>query len=257
MEQPDAITLNNHGAWSITCGNYDYAIKILSTAIKCLRASNNEEAGSPTIVECNLHRFMADDHDNNDLDISNDKIQTDHADDFHSVLHQQRFIHQKPIEIPSWYSQLPGSQSNTTVTTTIIFNLALAYHLSGVTTIANHTTCVISATTSSSTNRITSQTRSRLTTAATLYEQSLVMNWMKREEEAWAPHFLLATLNNLGQVYDALGHRETSEKWNRRLLQCLMLFSDVSVGQLRDMEGFFGSVTHLIFRESPAPAAAA
>ena len=99
--------------------------------------------------------------------------------------------------------------------------------------------------------------KSILETAATLYEQALVMNWTKCEEDAWAPQFLLATLNNLGQLFHTLDDGDRSDKWYLRLLQYLMLFTDLKVGTWGDLEGFFASVSHLIFRESSVPAAAA
>lgn len=263
IEYPNAITLNNHGAWSIKCKNYDYAIKILSAAIKTLRSENNKTMGSPRIIECNLHHFMANNNQrhNDDTDGGyNYKIGIEANHDTQETTHhhpyqhrKQRFMYQHPIEIPSWYSKLPGYQSNTTVTTAIIFNLALAHHLYGV-----------SMETTTEQDGISSEVvvlpqwrKSILETAATLYEQALVMNWTKCEEDAWAPQFLLATLNNLGQLFHTLDDGDRSDKWYLRLLQYLMLFTDLKVGTWGDLEGFFASVSHLIFRESSVPAAAA
>ena len=123
---------------------------------------------------------------------------------------QEYFIYQQPIRIPiseadEKYLREYGFPAHfqsraTTVSTAVIFNLALCHHLTA----------------------LTRNNMPMLQKAAKLYELASEL----RPHNDSCTIFLLATINNLGQIHQILKDASKSEQCFRHLLMALMFLMD-------------------------------
>ena len=129
-------------------------------------------------------------------------------------------------------------ESSAKISSTVIFNLALAYQLVGM-----------------KGNQIS---RVSLKKSAKLYELSFLM---ERGEEQWSDIalFSMAIFNNLGLIYNALEQKEKAEKCFKQLLANLMFMVERKEGLLSaisEFEGFYENTLHLNFSHVSVASAA-
>lgn len=236
------IELNNQGASSIENGNYDHALHELTIALKTLKQSTSSfdiEDGEQTEVE-----EIEDVDSGSSLDslmlaktaareFGDIKAEDDEGDSGDC----SSFVYRHPIHIPTSLSEYEAKFI--TISTVIVFNLALASHLSGMRKVDNY--------------------KGTLRKAARLYEYGFELQRAQRRSGSIAL-FLTATINNLGVVHQQLEDDEMACKCFGQLLSTLMYLTDCQGSGSRDFiefGGFFRNASILIFpkRAGAAPAA--
>jgi tetratricopeptide (TPR) repeat protein len=243
------IKLNNQGASSIENGNYDDALHELTDALKSLRqimsSFNIEEYGEETeddeemedvldSAESSLDSMMAktctSTHEFGNILIKDDESDSGGGD-------CSSFVYRHPIHIPTSLSEQYEAKF-ITISTVIVFNLALASHLWSV-------------------MKKDDNYRGSLKKAARLYEYGFGLQRAQRSGSIAL--FLTATINNLGVVYQQLEDNEMACKCFGQLLSTLMYVTDCQEsGSISShFGGFFRNASILIFpdRSGPSPAA--
>jgi hypothetical protein len=232
-----AIRLNNLGVASIhNGGDFQQVISYLSDAVKTCKET------------------MISDVDNADIDIDDTKSIFNLTDCMavspgiisHVPLvdttylsgNKHSFIYQHAIVIPeSSVAQTNTCPSNKTISGIVIFNLALTYHLYALKTHAPQ----------------------KLRKAAKLY--GLGFDLHNDTSVSTSPIFLLATINNMGHVYQSLKEAHLASTCFDYLLSTLMYMVDSGQGACiqkgEDLGDFFENTTDFICQQgrSPAPAA--
>ena len=221
------LYLNNLGASAIRTGDLDQAITILAQALAAVkqRAHLNEEEKHHSLLhhrhnECDLSEFMS----YHAMDASSKQHP---SNTFVTVTDNEAYVHRYPIELPTTEKdgdeQHPISLMVTVQCMTILFNLALAFHLRGMRT--------PSTTTSSSNhqmqNPIDEHQRERefaVQNAIELYE--LCYEMMGSENMNPGIYFLMNLANNLGHCHGMLHVHDKSKKCFEHLLSMQMYMID-------------------------------
>jgi tetratricopeptide (TPR) repeat protein len=229
------IKLNNAGVSLIENGNVKSAIrhfaKALHTSKQFLLDNNSEKdvaQSLPTIA--NLDQCMASSKPAPVLMRS-----VDH-DDHENNNGSQGFLYRRAIYIPECIQSDHHYQSRVLISVMIIFNLALAHQLYAM----------------ENGMRV-----SKLHKASKLYV--LAYNLQSKEQLVGNALFTMATVNNLGLVYQQLNETETAGQCFQHLLSTLMFLVDcgeVLQAASELFDGFFRNTSHLIFQHDSAAAAA-
>lgn len=142
------------------------------------------------------------------------------------------FVWDRPIFLKDFYARHGGLQrSETALPSIVIFNLALANHLSAIGTIRTvaregdngceeGTARVVAADDAAA--------RERLRKAAELYQLSLQLQTMGSPSTQFGELLLLSCLNNLGSAHGLLGDDRSEECANGKLLATLMYLTTSS-----------------------------
>jgi tetratricopeptide (TPR) repeat protein len=223
--------LNNHAAGLIRDGKFEIAIVILTKALRCARNIMSNCDGKvhqripkeeTTLDSCMVRtRPETDDKSHSEMDI--DKQDSGY------------YIYRTPMQVPSTMKS-SSYEEQVILSVTIMFNLALAHHLSFLDEGFEHP-------------------RSRIRKAIKLYEYAYTM---QRDERLISnAFFTMATLNNVGQIYQTMKASDLAEKCFQQLLATLMFVVDCGEGRgtFSGLEGFFQNTTHLVLHLGPAAAA--
>ncbi|KAG7350422.1 hypothetical protein IV203_009782 [Nitzschia inconspicua] len=152
----------------------------------------------------------------------------------HDVDDQELFLHREAIFIRNELANVTGYRERSMISCIIIFNLALAYHLSAA-------------------DAMVSDTMTALYRALRLYE--LCFNLLREELGEAIVLFPLAVINNVALVHRQLGNEEPATRCFEMILSTLMCLADQkSVHQL-PLDGFFINTRYLISKDLVAPAA--
>jgi tetratricopeptide (TPR) repeat protein len=210
--QRAAIAQNNEAVSLIATGHYAEAISKLFDALDSFKRLMNatldlRECQVP--ITSSLDAFMKEGYHP-----STDSIPQEN---------EQNYLYQRAIRIPE--AQCGHSYRETVMASCIIvFNLALAHHLS-----------------------------SSLIEAVQLYELSFNIQLQEQLENNVL--YTLAVVNNLGLVHRLLRDEEASGKCFQHVLATLMLLTDCGQASMGQLEGFFCNVTCLISETTVASAA--
>jgi hypothetical protein len=143
------------------------------------------------------------------------------------------YMHMRPIRLPPMY--LNHVDTNSVLSTILVFNQALAHHLMGIKN--NHS--------------------SSLKKALKLYECGF--NLLIIQEDMWASStcYILACLNNMSLIFRCRNKTIAStKKCFQDLLSSLMFLTHSDHQGSTDLDIYFQTVCHIIFQgTSPAPAA--
>jgi hypothetical protein len=250
-EQQAMIELNNQGAFSIENGDYTDALHKLTDALKVSR----QITSSFDTVQEDGEQLKDDEKIDVDSESSLDflmakactaahgfgnvKDDDDASDSGDCSSAGSFFVYQHPIHIPTFaLSSEQQYEANVTISSTaIVFNLALAIHLSAMKTDDNY--------------------KGTLRKAARLYEYGFALVQQRSGPSAL---FLTATINNLGVVYQQLEDDERACRCFGQLLSTLMYLTDCQEsGSLLSSEfgGFFRNASILIFPDCSGAAPAA
>jgi hypothetical protein len=147
------------------------------------------------------------------------------------IQEERFFLYKQAITIPHFKSQ--SCQDGVLVSCMIIFNLAIAYHLQGLSDQEDG--------------------QSSLVRALKLYELSF--NLQREHEFENNILFTLAVINNLGLCHCQLHDEESSHKCFEHLLSTLMYLTDCGEASRSHFDGFFVNVTRVMSEPRVAPAA--
>ena len=220
------IALNNSSVSLLSTGSYEKAICKLSEALTASKAliSDSEGQGS-SAASIGMDKCMQEQStliNENDSD-SNGNL----------------FLYQRPICIPC---DMPVSyESNLLASVIVIFNLALAHHLTAMGYQKGEN----------------QRKRSKLLKkAAKLYElaHKLYHDNESFEESAL---FIIVCCNNLGLISNELNDAKTAQKYFQHLLSTLMFLATVGDSSVSKFDGFFRNTSHLVFQQATRTAAAA
>jgi tetratricopeptide (TPR) repeat protein len=231
-QQQNAIQQNNAAAGLITAGKYKNAIQELSFALKTYKQvmieanERNPQPAKTSLDQCMVQSLAIADcrkagHDNDDND-------QDYV-----------YIYRQAIHIPLEDIVESNYEESAMTSSMIVFNVALAYHLSAL-----------------ASNKHRSK---KLHKAATLY--LLAVNLQRNAQlENNNVLFTMAAMNNLGVIYHQLEDRETATKFFQHLLTSVMLLVDcgeVAVCCAGVLDGFLRNAINLVSEESSCAAPAA
>ena len=248
-----AIELNNVSAEQIINGKFTEAVKNLGAA---LQASKQLMALASDIPSSSSHSDMMtlDDCMRQGRSTNNKKyIVIQSAEEVGESTNDTYTMYSQPIHVQQQQRQVDTVEGKSltidddcddslqfdVVSTSILFNLALAHHLS-----AKHD---LSSTTK----------EAKLNKAARLYELASNLE-QKRFEPGTNPLFMMTIVNNLGAIYHDLGQQENSKRFFQHLLSTMLFITEFGKG---DEDNncyavvpesmsviFFGNVMHLIFQ---------
>lgn len=146
-----------------------------------------------------------------------------------------RFIYRRSIRLTPEASTAAGPSSipsGITLSLIIILNLAMAHHVSGIQNNNN---------------------RQKLQKAIQLYE---LAHRLQMEERISSPRATMIISNNVGEIHLAVGNVNKHHMCAQHLLSTTMFMVDCQGNISRaEMEGFFRNTSHLILRNTCAPAA--
>jgi tetratricopeptide (TPR) repeat protein len=221
QENQIVISLNNHGASLIDAGRALDAITILKSALKSSKqlvlSRPPQDASVMQGHECSLDEMMS----------KNAACITKGSDT------NSGFVHRRSLHVQE--HKLRNLPSEMIVAVAIIFNLALAHHLTGVENSCNPVL---------------------LQKAVKLYEHALDLA-QAHGIGGDSVLFHLAIINNLGQLYKELKRNVLAGKCFHQLLSMLMYLLEWSEDDPASYEEFFSNVYHLIFPSCSAAAPAA
>jgi tetratricopeptide (TPR) repeat protein len=219
QENQTVISLNNQGASLIDAGKALEAITILTSALmssKQLILSRPSQDASVVLGHCLLDEMM-----------SKNVACVTKGSDTNSAFVHRRSIHVQEDKLRNVHSVV--------IAVAIVFNLALAHHLTGV---------------ENSYNPVLLQK------AVKLYEHAVTLAQTHGIGDD-SVLFHLAIINNLGQLYKELKRNELAGKCFHQLLSMLMYLLDCSEDGTSSYEEFFSNVSHLIFPSCSVAAPAA
>jgi tetratricopeptide (TPR) repeat protein len=230
-QKQNAIQQNNVAAGLITAGKYKNAIQELSFALKTYKQvmieadESNPQPAKTSLDQCMVQSLaIADcrkacyDNDDNDQDYV--------------------YIYRQAIHIPLEDIVESTYEESAMTSSMIIFNVALAYHLSALASDKHES--------------------KKLHQAATLYQLAVNLQCNAQLENNIL--FIMAAMNNLGVIYHQLEDRETATKFFQHLLTTVMLCVDcgeVAVCCTGVLDGFLRNATTNLVSESSCAAPAA
>jgi tetratricopeptide (TPR) repeat protein len=246
LEGTDSLALqqNNRGAFFLATRRFDEAIVCLSAA---LQASKQHLDATRTKVPT----LTPDDGAMLFLDqvMSRDPLELDDDDDYteatSSPTVEENFVYRRAICIPTrtLMEFLPHDHHrNVVISIATVFNLALAHHLRAM-ELKDDDAAV-------------QHKQIQLKRAVLLYELAYKLEMEGISGSGPSAVFVMATLNNLGQIHKILRERDTACQCFQSLLSTLMFAVDTGgVLPVSDLDGFFRNIAFLIF-QSPAAGAA-
>lgn len=241
----DIVNLNNRGAFQIETRQYRSAASTITEAIRLSKQiiarchveeiSSQDEQWTQSTEECYFSQCMQSPYaDKASLSPSSHNSASFWDNDDEGGMNE--FIYRHPIRIPRQAINHESFQFSSTVSIMLIFNLALAHHLHA-----------IEATFS----------RPMFEKSAKLYE--CAHNLLLQQDFESNVLFVLATINNLGQVHRSIDQGEMATKCFQHLLSTLMFLveCDHEAEKTPSFEGFLRSASHLILLQKDCYAAAA
>lgn len=224
--------INNIAVKQMESGDIDGAIATFTVAVRASKQlmvkSRDEEEDlktqDGTSDEQKLDNLMRISHpDNDSMDCREEMAQ------------DQCYMYRRAIQVTEDDIE-DDYESRIVLSVVILFNLALSNHLSA--------------------EMEDDETRKslKLRKAAKLYE--MTYNLHQDASIGLNPLFLLATVNNLGVIYQTMNQQETAQELFRTLLSTILFLTDCGEGKVvSEFGGFFQNVSGFIFSECTAAAA--
>lgn len=254
-----ALQQNNRGAFFLNTRRFDKAIVCLSAALQaskqhidatCKRAKSAQTMTPDDGVMMFLDQVMSRDpselDDSRTTDVAAHDDDHDDADATNTLAGEENFVYRRAICIPTrtLMDFLPDEHDRSLVISiSTIFNLALAHHLRAMELKDD----------GDDNDRRYKQLQ--LKRAVLLYELAYKLQMEGISGSGLSTVFVMATLNNLGQIHKILMQHDTACECFQHLLSTLMFALDTGgVLPVSDLDGFFRNTAFLMFR---APAAGA
>jgi tetratricopeptide (TPR) repeat protein len=225
----EAKCLNNEGIHYINKGNYEEAMKVISRGLNLLKKVLSVQDIPAKTDSYSMGMSM-------DETLPCEFLQLDpeypSAALTEAIKGNKPFIFSSPIYVPSVVNQAVTLKYLATLSFILLYNLALAYHLSAI----DGQLCL-----------------KKLEKALSLYDLAYAIQ--KTELSILQ---IMAIVNNLGHIHTALGNQEQSQLCFKHLLSTVMLLKDYGEeGESVDsLDGFILNCLPLILvGEASAPAA--
>lgn len=219
-----AMRLNNRGAQHIDAGRYGSAI---STLVKALKVSEKVTITEACGCEhCSLDSCMKQRTSQPPCQLPRETISTVCPQQPESV-----YVYERPICI-SQKSMEEEHCPGVILSLIIIFNLALAHHLSAI----QNNACP-----------------KLLQKALHLYE--LAYQLQREENDNGSLRFTMIVANNLGQIHRAVNNESKHQQCLEHLLSTMMYLVDSRVKGEPEFDGFLRNASQLIFKGKCAGAA--
>jgi tetratricopeptide (TPR) repeat protein len=220
---PQVALLNNEAAALLETEKYDEAVLMLRKALAMNKSMPVKKEISPSNNNM-LHRCCT-------SAAVHDDTMTDEDDS------SDNYIYRKAITVPVTLAINAGYDIHVTLSGIIVFNLALAHHLSaGLEEDATTTT-----------------NTAKLEKAVKLYSlaRQLVVAAEQRRLASDLTMFLLAIFNNIGQIRKTLGETKLANKYFERMLTTLLSLNERQGWEdsKSSLEGFFRNTTHLVLTD--------
>jgi tetratricopeptide (TPR) repeat protein len=218
-----AMRLNNRGAQHIDAGRYESGIATLVKALKLSeRVAITAEACS--CQHCDLDSCMM-------LKTSPPPHPLSKEETFCQQQPESVYIYEQPIRV-SQKSMEEEHCPGVILSLIIIFNLALAHHLSAM----QNNTC-----------------RKLLQKALHLYE--LAYQLQREEDDYGSLSFTMIVANNLGQIHRAVNNEYKHQQCLEHLLSTMMYLVDSRIKENMEFDGFLRNASQLILKDKCAGAA--
>jgi tetratricopeptide (TPR) repeat protein len=227
VQQQYAIQQNNAAASLIAAGEYNAAIKELSFALKAYKQIMTEADNEITQpVKTSLDQCMV-----QSLAVADSPKASRHANENED----QHYMYRQAIHIPLQNIE-STYQASAMVSSMIIFNIALAHHLSALASNIHQST--------------------KFHKAVTLYQ--LADNLQREAQLENNVLFTMAAVNNLGVIHHRLEDNKRATACFQYLLSTVMLLVDRGEAEVccGELDGFLRNVTNLGSESSCAAAAA-
>jgi hypothetical protein len=251
MNIRQVVQLNSEAAAHLRGGSFTLAIATLSDALHMsreilkkspARSSNDQQSQRSLLVDDCMETGNHATHSIVDIDDFNDYDHHHHHKMMTSENPSSGFLYRHPIEVQPDHVLLLGSSCNNNdddkscmaLCAAVIFNLALAHQLAAA------------AATATMTITASLEKAERLYHLGyTLYSEELSLV----HDCCFCPHFLLATINNLGMIYQSLNRPEQAKSTFHVLLSTLIVLGDRLGGgrNISNYEGYFHNTTSSLF----------
>lgn len=218
------ISQNNKGALLIERGDYSNAVRLLSAGILSFKRMRRRI--QQTNAADKNKRLIAATGSSTDIDDLMRRMPSGSAEDNNATYCYPLYL---PKNSNTTFEEVPALFA-----TTLTFNLALANHFYA----------------------IKSGNIMSFRAAARLYKHGFHLERV-RGNLSVSPFFLMATLNNLGQLYQVTEQRDRSEKCFRQLLSTLMYVVVSKGARPSDLERYFGNTCACLWKEGQNCASAA
>ena len=249
MTTQEVIVLANHACDMIVSHRYEEAISELKVALvknkaalaNCYRKKRSKEELEVATPNYILQECMTMPVDSSSSCCKNDE-ETSFAGGL-SFATSTGFVYNQPIRAPQKTTS-PVTYHDITVTLSSIlcFNLALAFHGFGMQQSQN-----------------LAERREILEKAASLYTLAQKITLAEESTHSDISFFLLAIVNNIGQIHRDLGQFGQADMYFDKALTLLMYWNDCNDWRVEDsalVQGFIGNTTHLVLKTSVTAKAA-
>jgi tetratricopeptide (TPR) repeat protein len=229
--QIDAVRFNNSGVCAMEAGDFEESIRSLTCALKACKGSLVEDENGmapPSGHECSLiDQCMLRPIPSSSISKG---IEDPESNNVSSI------IYRCAVHMPEEAAVTNQNTSHTMSSAIIMFNMALAHHLSG----------------------IEEASLGKQRKAIKLY--TFTYDLLKDAECARSPSlqlFAMACINNLGQLYQSLGEQQIAEGYYQHMLSVLILLIDSGEGIGREFTCFLQNASHALLMGSSHTSAAA
>jgi tetratricopeptide (TPR) repeat protein len=225
----EAKSLNNKGIHYINKGNYEEAMKVISRGLNLLKKVLSVQDIPAKTDSYSMGMGMGETLPCEFLQLDPEYPSAALTE---AIKGNKPFIFSSPIYVPSVVNQAVTLKYLATLSFILLYNLALAYHLSAI----DGQLCL-----------------KKLEKALSLYDLAYAIQ--KTELSILQ---IMAIVNNLGHIHTALGNQEQSQLCFKHLLSTVMLLKDYGEeGESVDsLDGFILNCLPLILvGEASAPAA--
>eukprot|EP00529_Nitzschia_sp_RCC80_P026618 CAMPEP_0113454416 /NCGR_PEP_ID=MMETSP0014_2-20120614/7851_1 /TAXON_ID=2857 /ORGANISM="Nitzschia sp." /LENGTH=279 /DNA_ID=CAMNT_0000345819 /DNA_START=597 /DNA_END=1436 /DNA_ORIENTATION=- /assembly_acc=CAM_ASM_000159 len=267
--------MNNEGAVHLGNGRYEDAVQsftaalqLVKSSITTLKAQEGEAtmntSGDPTVsstapsqvIISPLYDLVQAEYPVEKMVFSSTSTSTSSSSSFSS---SPLALYRSPLRI-SDVANFEHNDPTVEASIAVIFNLALTYHLKGLSMIRDGVDyhCQKQLDGFESLNGYSSSNNSNrpdvaMYQAATLYE--LAYSIFQQEQLDIHAEFSMAMINNLGHAYRTRGDISKSDECFRYLLSTHLFLQSYGRTDCMRTDEFIASVSHLILKDSTAPAA--
>lgn len=229
------IDISNQGSLCVEQGNYGRATLLLKEAVNANKTLLHE------IARLNNVRTVHREGEKLLRHVCKQSMLSSVAIDTSTDVRGFGYVYRTPMNIPT---SLDFSDSeyefHVSLAVIIVFNLALAHHLSGLDCEHN------------SAGRL-----DMFNKAISLY--ALLQQLLVQQHDVDSSTFLLlVSTNNIGQACKALGQSHEADLHFQRMLNMLLCLNDCQWGKKHNisLEGFFQNITHLVLKNAHTARAA-
>lgn len=232
------LEMNDFAAFLMECREYKRALEILNYCLTRVPKSQH------TSIDTSILKQHNSAVKSNCVKIKNRTCSA-------STSTENSFVYRNPLRMTETELHQPNIDPEMTMSSNLIFNIALCHHLIAV---DMSSACA----TSSSSPQIIQDKHciKRLKGALKLYELGFHMH-SKKGVEGMSMNFALALINNCANIYEALGSTTKAHRFYNHMLSSLMMMIDGGEAEKVDeLDGYLRNASRLILGSENMAAAA-